>query len=104
MAATPRRHIGRLIETARKIRGLTADEVGRRCNVTRSRVYQWEKQAFILPKNLPWLARALGMPLKMLLIENGHRRVKKSVRCLKLNKMKPPARLAPPQNQRHVNF
>jgi transcriptional regulator with XRE-family HTH domain len=73
------KHIGRLLETARKIRGLTADLVALSCNVTRGRVYQWEKEKFVLPKNLPSLAAILQMPLSMLIAENGQRPLKKNV-------------------------
>lgn len=72
-----RKHIGNLLEIARRIRGLSADEIARRCNVTRGRVYQWEKQRFVLPKNLPALSAALGVPLKVLIAANGGRPPKK---------------------------
>jgi transcriptional regulator with XRE-family HTH domain len=68
-----KKHIGKLLERTRKSRGLTADEVAVRCNVTRGRIYQWEKQTFILPKNLPPLSAALSIPLTVLLNENGPR-------------------------------
>jgi len=71
------KHIGRLLETARKIRGLTADLVAEHCNVTRGRVYQWEKEKFVLPKNLPALSAVLHVPLGMLVSENGQRVSKK---------------------------
>lgn len=72
-----RKHIGRLLESARKIRRLKADDVAQRCNVNRSNYYKWEKQAFILPKNLPLLSGALKVPLTVLLSENGSRHLKK---------------------------
>jgi transcriptional regulator with XRE-family HTH domain len=65
------KHIGRLVQSGRKIRGLTADEVARHCNVTRGRVYQWEKEKFILPKNLSGLSEVLKVPLPLLVAENG---------------------------------
>lgn len=65
-----KKHIGKLLEEARKRRNLTADEVGRRCNVSRSRVYQWEKQRSVLPKNIEPLAKALGIPKSKLEAEN----------------------------------
>jgi transcriptional regulator with XRE-family HTH domain len=68
-----KKHIGKLLERTRRLRGLTADEVAVRCNVTRGRVYQWEKQSFVLPKNLPLLSVALALPLRVLLDENGPR-------------------------------
>ncbi len=71
MRAVQDKHIGRLIYFGRVFQHLTADEVARRCNVTRSRVYQWEQQDFILPKNLAPLAVALGLPLRTLELANG---------------------------------
>ena len=78
MSVGRKKHIGRLLETARKIRGLTADLVALNCNVTRGRVYQWEKQTFVMSKNLPALAATLQVPLHMLIAENGKRPLKKS--------------------------
>lgn len=73
VGATRKKDIGNLLKMAREIRRLTAGEVGKRCNVTRGRVYQWEKEKFVLPKNLPALAAALKVPLEMLEAENGRR-------------------------------
>ena len=78
-----KKHIGKLLEKTRKYRGLTADEVAVRCNVTRGRIYQWEKQDFVLPKNLPLLSAALGLPLTMLLGENGPRPSSKKIALYK---------------------
>lgn len=65
--------IGEVIKKARVRKKLTADEVGDECNVSRSRVYQWEAAEFIMPKNLPGLARALGLSMKRLKSANGGR-------------------------------
>lgn len=70
------KHIGRLIEARRRARKLSADQLAVACNVSRSRIYQWEKDTRIMPKNLPALARALGLPISALLAENGPRPVK----------------------------
>lgn len=73
-----------MLELARKVRGLSADKVAESCNVTRGRVYQWEKEAFILPKNLRPLSAALGIPLQMLVAENGSRPRSKKIRKSKI--------------------
>lgn len=78
------KHIGKMLETARKMRGLTADTVAERCNVTRGRVYQWEKQKFVLPKNFPLLSAALGIPLDLLVAENGRRPASKKIPLSKI--------------------
>lgn len=72
-----KKQIGFFIRAARKIKGLTADQVADRCNVSRSRVYQWEQQAYVLPKNLKPLSGALQIPVKTLEAENGPRPPKK---------------------------
>lgn len=65
-----KKHIGKLLKEARLRRKLSAEEVGRRCNVSRSRVYQWEKQRYVFPKNIEPLARALNIPKSKLEAEN----------------------------------
>lgn len=75
--------IGGVIMLARKIRRLKADEVAKHCNVSRGRVYQWERQTYILPKNLRNLAEVLHVPLEMLEAANGSRGSKKRAHCLK---------------------
>lgn len=65
-----KKHIGKVLKAARLKKNLSAEEVGRRCNVSRSRVYQWEKQRYVFPKNIPTLARALGVPQSTLEAEN----------------------------------
>lgn len=79
----PKKHIGKLLERTRKLRSLTADEVAVRCNVTRGRIYQWEKQTFILPKNLPTLSAALDISFTVLLNENGPRPSSKKIALYK---------------------
>jgi transcriptional regulator with XRE-family HTH domain len=72
---TPK-HIGKELERARKHLsdlGVTAGRIAKRCNVSRSRLYQWERQTFILPKNLRALAMALGIPHSVLVALNGPR-------------------------------
>jgi len=65
-----RKHIGKLLKEARLRRKLTAEEVGRRCNVSRSVVYKWEKERYVFPKNIEPLARALNIPKSKLEAEN----------------------------------
>lgn len=65
--------IGQVIKAARVKLNLTADEVGERCNVSRSRVYQWEAQEYVFPKNLPALADALHVSMRRLKAVNRHR-------------------------------
>jgi len=64
------RHIGQLIKEVRVKRKLKAEDVAARCNVSRSRVYQWEASKSLLPKNLKPLSEALRIPLKRLQAEN----------------------------------
>lgn len=75
MKAMPVRHkqkIGELLKRAREHRKLSADDVARQCNVSRSRVYQWEAQNYVFPKNLPALSAVLHIPIKRLKATNGH--------------------------------
>jgi transcriptional regulator with XRE-family HTH domain len=67
------KRIGEVLKRAREKNGLKAEEVAALCNVTRGRYYQWEAAAYILPKNLPLLARALGLSEKYLERVNGGR-------------------------------
>jgi transcriptional regulator with XRE-family HTH domain len=64
--ANGRKTIGQLIKEARIKLGLTADQLGEACNVSRSRVYQWESATFVLTKNLKPLSVALRVPKKRL--------------------------------------
>jgi transcriptional regulator with XRE-family HTH domain len=66
----PRRHIGKVLKAARIRKKLKAEDVGKRCNVSRSRVYQWEKDRYVSEKNIHVLAKALGIPVKILEREN----------------------------------
>jgi len=66
----PKKHIGHLILARRKQLGFRADDVAALCNVTRSLVYKWEKQRFIMWKQLRLLSAALQIPLKQLQAEN----------------------------------
>jgi transcriptional regulator with XRE-family HTH domain len=63
--------IGQVIKEARIKLKLTADEVGEACNVSRSRIYQWEAGNFVFPKNLKLLAAALRLSKKRLETVNG---------------------------------
>lgn len=63
--------IGEAIKTARVKLNLSADQVGQLCNVSRSRVYQWEAQEYVFPKNLAALAAALHVSLRRLKAMNG---------------------------------
>ena len=65
-----KKHIGKLLKEARLRRKLTAEEVGRRCNVSRSRIYAWERQRYVFPKNLGPLATALRIAKAKLEAEN----------------------------------
>ena len=60
-----------MLKAARLKLGLKAAEVGAACNLTRSRIYGFEASRFILPKQLPGLAKALRIPLEQLQAENG---------------------------------
>lgn len=77
MSTTRRRHMGKFLARRRQALGLTVITVAARCNVTRGRVYQWELERRVLPKNLPALARVLHIPLASLVGENGRRPIKK---------------------------
>lgn len=65
--------IGEVLKRAREKKGLSADEVAALCNVSRSRVYQWEGSDFILRKNFPALSAALDLSIKYLNRVNGER-------------------------------
>ena len=71
--------IGQIINAARIKKGLKAEEVGEACNVSRARVYMWEKKRHIIAKNLKHLSAVLGIPLKRLEKANGpppiHRKI-----------------------------
>lgn len=66
-------HIGEVIKRKRQRLKLRADHIAEHCNVSRSRVFQWEKDAYIMPKNLPALSLVLAIPMKRLLAANGSR-------------------------------
>ena len=68
-----KRSIGDVIKKAREKKELRADAVAVLCYVSRARVYQWEKDTYIHPKNLLFLAEALGLKLKYLQAINGER-------------------------------
>ena len=61
-----REKIGDVIRRARERKGLSADELGALCNVSRAAVYQWEAAHRIVPKNLGALSAALGLTVKYL--------------------------------------
>lgn len=63
--------IGDILRRARKRKKMLADEVAARCNVTRSRYYQWEASNRILNKNLPALAATLDLSIDYLRRVNG---------------------------------
>jgi transcriptional regulator with XRE-family HTH domain len=63
--------IGQVIKAARVKLELSAEDVAAKCNVSRSRVYQWESQDYVMPKNFTALANALNIPVKLLERSNG---------------------------------
>ena len=65
-----KKHIGKLLKEARLRRKLSAEEVGRRCNVSRARVYQWERERYVSRKNIQSLAKALRIAKAKLEAEN----------------------------------
>lgn len=65
--------IGDVIKRARIRKRLTADDVAKACNVSRSRIYQWESADFVLPKNFPALSAALGISIRRLRETNRDR-------------------------------
>ena len=65
-----KKHIGKLLKEARLRRKLSAEEVGRRCNVSRSRIYAWEKERYVSRKNIQSLAKALRIAKAKLEAEN----------------------------------
>lgn len=72
-----RRPLGQVIRATRRRRKLTVVDVAARCNVTRGIVHVWERQDYILPKNLPALAKALNVPVAVLFEANGTRQPKR---------------------------
>jgi transcriptional regulator with XRE-family HTH domain len=68
--ANGKKHIGRLIKQARVRMRMRAEDVAEACNVSRSRVYQWEASESLLRKNLKPLSDALNIPLTRLQREN----------------------------------
>lgn len=69
----PTETIGDVIRRRRMRKKLTADDVAKLVNVSRSRIYQWESASFIMPKNLPGLSVALGISERRLKAANGAR-------------------------------
>lgn len=67
--------IGEAIKRARKKLNMTADQVAAELNVSRSRVYQWEAQEYVFPKNLPGLSAALKISMRRLKALNRQPRV-----------------------------
>jgi len=67
--------IGEAIKRARKRLKKTADEVAAEMNVSRSRVYQWEAQEYVFPKNLPRLSATLKISMRRLKALNRQPRV-----------------------------
>jgi len=65
-----KKHIGKLLREARLRRKLTAEELGRRCNVSRSRIYAWERERYVSRKNIQSLAKALRIAKAKLEAEN----------------------------------
>jgi transcriptional regulator with XRE-family HTH domain len=70
---TSKKHIGELIKSKRVLLNMSADEVAEACNVSRSRVYQWEQAPYVMPKNLRALSTVLQIPLERLEAANGSR-------------------------------
>jgi transcriptional regulator with XRE-family HTH domain len=73
MADEKKQVIGAVLKAARIKRKKTADEVGQDCNVSRSRVYQWEASDYVFPKNLKALSAALQVSIRRLKAVNGSR-------------------------------
>ena len=65
-----KKHIGKLLKEVRIRRKLSAEEVGRRCKLSRSRIYQIEKERSVLSKNIEPFAKALKIPKSTLEAEN----------------------------------
>jgi transcriptional regulator with XRE-family HTH domain len=68
-----RRPVGQLIHSTRKRRRITAVDFAAKCNVSRGIVHWWERQSYILPKNLNAIANALNVPVASLFQANGRR-------------------------------
>lgn len=58
--------IGQVIKAARKRLKMKAEDVAQECNVSRSRLYKWEAEKYIMPKNLGALSRVLRVPRRKL--------------------------------------
>lgn len=65
--------IGEVLKEARVKMDLTADDVAAACNVSRSRVYQWEANEYVFPKNLKTLSAVLHIPMRRLKSVNASR-------------------------------
>lgn len=68
------RSLGQLIRDTRQRRRITVVDLAAKCNVTRGQVHNWERDTYILPKNLDALARALNLPVASLWQANGKRK------------------------------
>lgn len=73
MAKMRKKRIGEVIKQARVRMNLKAEDVARACNVSRSRVYLWEQDDYVFPKNLAALSQALQIPVARLKAVNGQR-------------------------------
>jgi len=65
-----------VIKRARQRKKLAVEEVAAACNVSRSRMFSWEKATFILPKNFEKLSKVLGISIRRLKSVNRVRRLK----------------------------
>lgn len=65
--------IGIILKNARIKLNLSAEDVAGKCNVSRSRIYQWEAGERVFPKNLAALSAALNISMRRLIRTNGSR-------------------------------
>lgn len=65
--------VGELIKSVRKQQNLRAEVVAEYCNVSRERVFQWERGDFILEKNFEGISEALGISIRRLKLANAKR-------------------------------
>lgn len=73
MSATrTKQPIGVILKRARLRNKLSAEAVAASCNVSRSRVYQWEAGNYVFPKNLSTLSEVLHVPVGRLKAANKH--------------------------------
>jgi hypothetical protein len=64
--------VGDIIKSARKKQNKRADEVAKACDVSQECVFLWERRTYIIDKNLPKIAKALGISLRRLKIANAN--------------------------------